>query len=340
MIDGFTFSKSGKIAQGGLRISNVSTLKFKDNVIKRAEERKNALRESVKDRLLPEYDLIEVEVKYHAACFSSFLKRSPSTENKPREADHVTEDCSLEGDFFYIENHEDLQFTLKEFKDPKLITLTSGHVLLLVEGYSFHEDRGSSKSRWRCSAKNRGCRACVTLDDNHTIIRKNLNHSPHDKPVYKQIGNAKLITISSTGKQYLMKNGYTYSRHVALKSGTRWSCTRSSKCRAHLLVSEEGVVIKALEDHNHERLKYFIGPDGKYIKKITLKRNGKEYMMKGGYTFYKHVPLREGDRWSCTQGCSSYLLLSQQGVLLKSVEKHKHEKPLYHILPDGKYVKL
>lgn len=76
------------------------------------------------------------------------------------------------------------------------------------------------------------------------------------------------------------------------------------------------------------------------VKRITLKKNGKEYVMKNGYTFYKHVPLREGDRWSCTQGCSSHLLLSHQGILLKSVEKHNHLKPLYHILPDGKYVKL
>lgn len=65
-------------------ISKVSTLEFKDNVIKRAEERKDSLGELVKNRVLYEYDLIAGEEKYRTVCYTNSFNRAPVTENKPR----------------------------------------------------------------------------------------------------------------------------------------------------------------------------------------------------------------------------------------------------------------
>ncbi|CAH2086035.1 unnamed protein product [Euphydryas editha] len=96
-------------------ISNVSTLAFKDNVIKRAEERNDSLGELVKERIYYEYDLIAAEAKYHTICYTNFLTRVPSADKKPRQDDQVTE--AMKEIFYYIENNEDSQFTLKELKD-------------------------------------------------------------------------------------------------------------------------------------------------------------------------------------------------------------------------------
>ncbi|XP_008556708.3 uncharacterized protein LOC103577712 isoform X2 [Microplitis demolitor] len=96
-------------------ISNVSTLAFKENVIKKAEERNDSLGKLVKERILYEYDLIAAEAKYHTICYTNFLTRVPSADKKPRQDDQVTQ--AMKEIFCYIENNEDSQFTLKELKD-------------------------------------------------------------------------------------------------------------------------------------------------------------------------------------------------------------------------------
>lgn len=99
------------------KIKNVSTLEFKDTVIKKAEERGDDFGELVKSRIILQYDLIAAEAKYHAACFTNFSNKSSSSSplEKPRQDNQVTE-AMLEI-FNYIENNNDSQFTLKELKD-------------------------------------------------------------------------------------------------------------------------------------------------------------------------------------------------------------------------------
>lgn len=55
-------------------ISRVSSIEFKDNVIKRAEERGDLFGKLVKDRIIVvEHDLIAVEAKYHRLAMCIFL---------------------------------------------------------------------------------------------------------------------------------------------------------------------------------------------------------------------------------------------------------------------------
>ncbi|KAL0831847.1 hypothetical protein ABMA28_001377 [Loxostege sticticalis] len=75
----------------------------------------------------------------------------------------------------------------------------------------------------------------------------------------------KLITISS-GKQYIMLNGYTYYRHSARKNGFRWSCTQSSKCHAKIIVGNDGRLVSADGEHIHPPPTYYVLPDGTYVK--------------------------------------------------------------------------
>lgn len=94
----------------------MSTLDFKNTVIKKADERGDDFGELVKSRIIVRFDLIAAEAKYHAACFSNFLHKlsSSSPLEKPRQDNQVTE-AMLEI-FNYIENSIDSQFTLKELK--------------------------------------------------------------------------------------------------------------------------------------------------------------------------------------------------------------------------------
>ncbi|GFY67108.1 SWIM-type domain-containing protein [Trichonephila inaurata madagascariensis] len=92
----------------------MSTLEFKNNVLKKAE-RSDSIGELVKDRILCEYDLIASEAKCHTLYYSNFLNQLPSTEKKPRQDHQVSE--AMAEIFNYIENHDDSQFTLKELRD-------------------------------------------------------------------------------------------------------------------------------------------------------------------------------------------------------------------------------
>lgn len=93
----------------------MSTLEFKDTVIKKAEERGDDFGEVVKTRILLQYDLIAVKAKYHAVCFTNFSNKSSSPLQEPRQDNQVSE-AMLEI-CYYIENNNDSQFTLKELKD-------------------------------------------------------------------------------------------------------------------------------------------------------------------------------------------------------------------------------
>lgn len=69
--------------------------------------------------------------------------------------------------------------------------------------------------------------------------------------------------MAGAKKKLLMKNGFTYYRHSVLKEGTRWSCT---SCNAFIQVTEDNIIIKSSEDHNHEPFKLFKATDGSYVK--------------------------------------------------------------------------
>lgn len=65
----------------------MSTLTFKDTVLKAAEARGDKYGRSVKEPVNFEYDLVSVEAKYHDKCFSSFLLVSGKSDaGRPMDA--------------------------------------------------------------------------------------------------------------------------------------------------------------------------------------------------------------------------------------------------------------
>lgn len=96
------------------KIKNLCTHEFKDTITKKTEERGDDFGKVVKNHILLQFDLIAVKAKYHAVCFTNFSNKSSSSSSlqKPRQDNQVTE-AMLEI-FYYIENNNDSQFTLKE----------------------------------------------------------------------------------------------------------------------------------------------------------------------------------------------------------------------------------
>ncbi|KAL4105063.1 hypothetical protein QTP88_020338 [Uroleucon formosanum] len=94
------------------KIKQVSTLSFKDNIIKTAESRDDRLGKIVRDRVNFEYDLVAAEAKYHDNCLISFNKyKSGGSVGRPHD-ENIR--LAMEEIFYYIENNNDCQFTLTE----------------------------------------------------------------------------------------------------------------------------------------------------------------------------------------------------------------------------------
>ncbi|CAH0723936.1 unnamed protein product, partial [Brenthis ino] len=69
--------------------------------------------------------------------------------------------------------------------DTKLISLTNGKILLMVNGYTFHKGGGHIRCfggvKWRCSASKKKCKAYVAMSDQDDyVIRYYLNHNDHE----------------------------------------------------------------------------------------------------------------------------------------------------------------
>lgn len=94
------------------KIKQVTTLSFKEYIIKTGELRGDRYGQIMKERAEFGIDLIAAEAKYHDDCFKLFIKiRTGGKVGRP-----VNENINLSmyEIFDYIENHEDCQFTLKE----------------------------------------------------------------------------------------------------------------------------------------------------------------------------------------------------------------------------------
>lgn len=96
-------------------IREVSTLTFKDTVLKAAEARGDKYGRTVKERVNFEYDLVSVEAKYHDKCFSNFLLVSGKGDAGRPSDENIR--IAMENVFHYIESNDDCQFTLAELKN-------------------------------------------------------------------------------------------------------------------------------------------------------------------------------------------------------------------------------
>lgn len=97
------------------KICKVTTLSFKDSVMKAAQSRSDDTAKTIVARIGFEHDLVAAEAKYHNDCFVLFLK--PTTGGQVGRPQDEALNLAMEEIFSYIESSDDCQFTLEELKN-------------------------------------------------------------------------------------------------------------------------------------------------------------------------------------------------------------------------------
>ncbi|VVC90606.1 unnamed protein product [Leptidea sinapis] len=239
---------------------------------------------------------------------------------------------------------------------------------------------GKGGTRFACSKLfSMKCKAFIHVSKDNIFIKANTEHN-HIRPRFiLNVNKAHFITLVS-GKKLLMYKGYTYSRNGNIRGGgSRYACSLLSKgCKAYLHLTWDNILLFAKDVHPHEPLKFTLTQSGYKrrsslqpwrgistswysdeststsseenevykLEPITLKkilvRNGKTFLMYKGYTYCRKSILKCGVRYVCTQTsqCRSYMIISDDGHILKLVEKHEHRKPRYHVASDGTYYRI
>ncbi|KAL4714658.1 hypothetical protein ACJJTC_012575 [Scirpophaga incertulas] len=160
-----------------------------------------------------------------------------------------------------------------------------------------------------------------------------------------------------------MLKGHTYCK-TTTRYGERWTCSKrvSRKCKAHVICDQDGIILKVNDDHTHDPSKYHQNRDGTYSRVVSRSaittgslyapcrplpkgskdliitfiatRTGRNLAMHKGYTFGKQYSMKLGARWRCTgrdecTRCSCYLVLNDQGNILREAGVHQHKPPYY-----------
>lgn len=97
------------------KISCVTTLKFKESLLKLAKDRSDDVSKAVLERVNFEYDLVAADAKYHDSCYKSFLK--PNTGGKIGRPQDETINSAMEIIFQFLETSDDCQFSLDELRN-------------------------------------------------------------------------------------------------------------------------------------------------------------------------------------------------------------------------------
>ncbi|GBP52262.1 hypothetical protein EVAR_9173_1 [Eumeta japonica] len=160
----------------------------------------------------------------------------------------------------------------------KIIRLTNGKTLLMVDGYTFSfSNRNKNYERWLCSGKiaNR-CRAYINVSQDKELINLSPYAHTHGPPKYLKTRGGEYIKIRSlkvirlaNGKILLMVDGYTFSFSNYCKDSQRWYCSgkNANRCRVFICVNDRMQMVKiASRAHTHQPPKYVKINNGDYVK--------------------------------------------------------------------------
>ncbi|XP_045449442.1 uncharacterized protein LOC123658007 [Melitaea cinxia] len=205
----------------------------------------------------------------------------------------------------------------------EFITMINGTKRLVMQDYVFHKSyhgSGTKNRRWRCSARQKGCKALVILDTEEKIIKR-----------YQ----AMLITMNN-GKETLLYYGYTFFFRYEMKSGKKWVCTKFPRCKAFLCVNKDETIYPSYPEHNHEKKKLYKCPNAMLI---TM-NNGKETLLYCGYTFFFRYEMKSGQKWVCTKfpTCKAFLCVNKDEMIFLSNLEHNHEKKKLYKCPNGRWL--
>ena len=123
-------------------ISNVETIEFKENVIKRAKERGDEWGEEVVNLIEASIDLVAAEGKYHRACAQKFFSKSNELKplGKPVE---IKKSEAFDKVCAYIDENDECQYTVSDLME-QMETFLDGE-----EGYSLKYFKQKLRERYK-----------------------------------------------------------------------------------------------------------------------------------------------------------------------------------------------
>ncbi|RVE50179.1 hypothetical protein evm_005202 [Chilo suppressalis] len=77
---------------------------------------------------------------------------------------------------------------------------------------------------------------------------------------------ATLIEMATTGRKWLLHEGYTFFYRYKLRVGHKWVCTNFPRCKAYLCVTDSLRIFKQFVFHPHEKRTVHKCADGKYVR--------------------------------------------------------------------------
>ncbi|GBP31425.1 hypothetical protein EVAR_17914_1 [Eumeta japonica] len=170
-----------------------------------------------------------------------------------------------------------------------LLRSQAGKPLILMEGFTFYQERLSFKSHyWRCTF--RGCNARFVADVNNVITRSKIVHDHAAPQVY--ISNEIKFIQMEKGRRLLMDGFIFYRQPISSKNSEYWTC-----CRRNCLM---------------------------LVRSIT----GKSMILLDGYKFYQARASKSTYSWRCSyRGCLSRVTTDLNNVVLQTKLLHNHDAP-------------
>ncbi|VVC90603.1 unnamed protein product [Leptidea sinapis] len=234
------------------------------------------------------------------------------------------------------EDHDHNPVKYKETKRACFITLATGSVLLMYNGYTF--SRGclirNGGSRFKCSnAMQKQCKSYIHVSLDNKIL-------------YRYCSYVKAIFITvATGAKLLLYKGYTFSKSSPRLKSLRYkcSCVDTKKCKAYVVLNLNNEIVAATDNHNHEPPRYMVTTSGVYVPKFITLTSGVKLLLYDGYTFSKAKPSEKTVRYKCSctnsKKCKASVMLDYNDIILFASESHNHEPLSYRLTKNGTYMR-
>ncbi|RVE50175.1 hypothetical protein evm_005198 [Chilo suppressalis] len=132
------------------------------------------------------------------------------------------------------------------------------------------------------------------------------------------------------GKKFYFYKQYTYCFGFSSRIGSRWRC--SAGCKAHIVVSDDGVLVKDFGFHTHPPNRYQMTADVSFAQS----QRGGRLLVYGGYSYSLQKFKNDVAQWKCTmvqpgttKRCTAKILTSSEYQILDSCGNHNHRKPRF-----------
>ncbi|CAH2085745.1 unnamed protein product [Euphydryas editha] len=143
-------------------------------------------------------------------------------------------------------------------------------MMLIYKGHTYWHI--TSKTRWYCSKKKKGCRAKIQTAPDGELVAVIESHHNHPPPTLYRTEDGNILRSieihqNARGNGFsLVYGGYTFS-HMHTNNKTRWYCSkRVIGCKAKIITTPDGELVQVTGEHNHYPPNLYRTNDGRIVR--------------------------------------------------------------------------